>query len=190
MNFEEAIKRLKTGNEIYMRSETNFASIGESLRNELCQGQSPYACIVSCSDSRVVPEYIFSASLGELFSIRNAGNLVGDNEIASITFAVKSLGVKLVVIMGHTNCGAVKAAITGSAQGNLATITEKISDAIGGEKDIHICEEKNAKAGVDDVLADKELSKLAQNGEIKVISAIYDMKTGKVEFVDKNKILR
>ena len=90
-------------------------------------GQHPYAVIVTCSDSRVPAEHIFNAGIVELFFIRTAGNVIGDYALGSVEYGAEYLGTKLIVVLGHTNCGAVDAALHGGAHGAIATITDEIS---------------------------------------------------------------
>ena len=102
MDIEE---RLLKGNKIYVKNAN------KELLDTLSKGQNPYALIVTCSDSRVVPEHIFSTSLGELFVIRTAGNVINEGELASIEYGIEHLNIQYVLILGHTHCGAVHAAI-------------------------------------------------------------------------------
>ena len=114
----EALEKLKKGNQDYISALTNPASIELDLRKNLAtNGQQPYAVILTCSDSRVAPEHIFSAGLGELFVIRTAGNVVGDFELGSIEYGVEHLGAPIIVVMGHNHCGAVEAALSSHAEG-------------------------------------------------------------------------
>ena len=108
---EDALKRLKKGNEIYLNAKTGSGDISADIRLATSvNGQKPYAVIVTCSDSRVIPEYIFSAGIGELFVIRVAGNVIDNHQLGSIEYAAEHLGCKLVVVLGHTQCGEVGAA--------------------------------------------------------------------------------
>ena len=105
---DEALEKLKSGNQIYMNSRTGSGDISPEKRLDTCRnGQQPYAIIITCSDSRVLPESVFSAGIGELFVIRVAGNVMDDHQLGSVEYAASHLGVKLIVVMGHNHCGAV-----------------------------------------------------------------------------------
>ena len=108
----EAINRLKEGNKKYLTEKTGSGDISPAVRLRTFQnGQQPYAIVIACSDSRVIPESIFCAGIGELFTIRLAGNVIDDHQLGSIEYAVEHLGTNLVVVLGHTGCGAVDARI-------------------------------------------------------------------------------
>ena len=108
----DALKRLRKGNWRFVNGKNDIArSIGEARRAELVDGQKPFAVILACSDSRVPVELIFDQGLGELFVIRVAGNIVAPSQIGSIEYAAARLGVRLVVVLGHSNCGAIEAAL-------------------------------------------------------------------------------
>ena len=131
ISYEEALAKLKKGNEAYITAETSSGNVSPELRSSTCvNGQKPYAVIVTCADSRVVPEHIFSAGIGELFVIRVAGNVIDDVVLGSIEYAADHLNTPLVVVMGHTHCGAVGAAIKGEGDGNIKAITDEIRLAI------------------------------------------------------------
>ena len=105
---KEAIMKLEEGNRKYLTLKTGGGDISPAVRLRTCKnGQQPYAIVIACSDSRVIPECIFSAGIGELFTIRLAGNVIDDHQLGSIEYAVEHLGTNLVVVMGHTGCGAV-----------------------------------------------------------------------------------
>lgn len=110
MTADEAIEKLKSGNMRYLLMNSNSGNVSAALRKFTYEhGQHPHAIIVTCSDSRVIPETIFSASLGELFVIRVAGNVIDDHQLGSIEYAAGHLGSPVVVVLGHTHCGAVDA---------------------------------------------------------------------------------
>ena len=108
MHYLAALEKLKKGSKLYLECQSNPSIFHQDLREELKnKGQKPYATIITCSDSRVPVQHIFSSSMGELFIIRNAGNVIGDFEIGSVEYASEHLGVELIVVLGHTHCGAV-----------------------------------------------------------------------------------
>ena len=164
------IERLEEGNRRYAASDKG------ALRMKLAtEGQHPYAVVVCCSDSRVIPEEIFGASLGELFVIRVAGNVLDRHQIGSVEYATSHLGSKLVIMLGHTGCGAVGAALEGHAEGFVASIVDDIRRAIGDEKDPGKASCLNVLYGVD------RLKKEIRDAEIR--GAIYDIKTGTVRWL-------
>ena len=113
LSAEQALERLRSGNALYLRSRTGSGDVSPEKRADTCEnGQRPYAIIITCSDSRVIPESVFGAGIGDLFVIRVAGNVMDDHQLGSVEYAASHLGVKLIVVMGHNHCGAVDAAIT------------------------------------------------------------------------------
>ena len=132
----EALAKLKEGNARYLDATSNPGDISAALRKRTCdEGQTPYAIVITCSDSRVIPESIFTAGIGELFTIRVAGNVMDHHQLGSVEYAADHLGTNLVVVLGHTHCGAVGATITSNPSGFVKYITDEIRLAIGDEKD-------------------------------------------------------
>lgn len=175
---EEAIAKLKEGNEKYLSSKTGSGDISPEKRMDTCQnGQHPYAIIIGCSDSRAIPESIFSAGIGELFVIRVAGNVIDNHQLGSIEYAADHLGCRLVVVLGHSHCGAVGAAISSSPGGFVKTITDEIKKAIGDEKD-------EIKASCLNVHQSVSVIKehIPEENGLKVIGALYHIEDGRVEF--------
>ena len=173
----EALKRLKKGNELYLNSEKNVGDISPAIRRETSKhGQHPYAVVVSCADSRVIPESIFSAGIGELFVIRVAGNVVDNIQLGSVQYAVEHLGCKLVVVLGHTGCGAVGAALSEN-HGFVKHITDEIKRAIGVETD-------STKASILNVnqSASKISDALKGTEGLKVVGALYHTDSGVADF--------
>lgn len=179
MNSNEALKRLKEGNEIYLKAEINGGDISPAIRQKTySEGQHPYAVIVTCSDSRVIPESIFSAGIGELFVIRAAGNVIDSVQLGSIEYAVEHLGCPLVLVLGHSKCGAVGAAVNGKPSGFVKFITDEIRRAVGEEKnDIKACC-LNVKNSV------KRIKESLKIEDLCVLGGIYHIDTGKVEFLE------
>lgn len=181
---DEAIERLKRGNHDFLTLRQHELDTSLERIEELFEyGQSPFAIVVTCSDSRVVPEHMFMASLGDLFTIRVAGNVVDEAGLASAVYACSHLHVKLLLVMGHTHCGAVKAAIEGGAQGALCAITDKISRAIGNERDPYAASVRNVRASMAALEETPELSALAAQDGLEVRGAIYHTHSGRVEFL-------
>lgn len=146
-------------------------------------GQHPYAIIITCSDSRVIPEAIFAAGIGELFVIRVAGNVIDNHQLGSIEYAAGHLGAPLVVVLGHTHCGAVDAAINHDPEGYIKFITDKIKDAIGDEEDPYRASCMNVKNAVFEIEDSLEIQSIEREEGLYVLGAMYDIETGKVEFL-------
>lgn len=168
MNIE---KKLFLGNKKFIQNKKVF-----SLRNKLAAGQKPYCLVITCSDSRVVPERIFSCSLGELFVIRTAGNVVNEGELASIEYGIEHLHIKYILVLGHTHCGAIHAAIHKEQGKYLSPIIDNISRNIIG-----IVDERNASIANGIKQVEYIKSKFPHfDGEVKF--ALYDIETGEVIF--------
>ena len=181
--YKKALEQLKCGNAQYVVNQSNPAVFTNELRQELCEkGQKPYAVIITCGDSRVPPEHIFSAGLGELFVIRNAGNLSGNFETGSAEYAAEHLGTPLIVVLGHTHCGAVHSALHGDGEHSVRYITDEIKWAIKKETNPRICEWLNAKNSVKKLMKSPVLSELKEEGKLEILAAVYDIETGKVTF--------
>lgn len=179
----EALEKLKEGNKRYLASDTNPGDISPKIRQVTCdEGQSPYAIVVTCSDSRVIPEGIFSAGIGELFVIRVAGNVMDNHQIGSVEYAAEHLGSKLLVILGHTHCGAVGATISSAPEGYVKYITDEIRKAIGDEKDEYKACCLNVERSVN--IVKESLSEMIEKGELTVCGAVYHIDNGEVEFLD------
>lgn len=179
----EAMEKLKQGNQRYLTATSNPGDISAHLRKLTCdQGQSPYAIIVTCSDSRVIPESIFSAGIGELFVIRVAGNVMDNHQLGSVEYAADHLGTKLVVALGHSNCGAVGAAVHHDPSGYVKYITDEIRRAIGDEKDEDKACCLNVLRSVSVIR--ESLKEMVDQGKLTVCGAVYRIDSGKVEFLD------
>jgi len=187
---EEAVLRLKQGNIEYMASKKNNSDISAELREETAKnGQKPYAIIMTCSDSRVPPEHIFSAGIGELFVVRTAGNVVNDMELGSIEIGVQIIGAKAIVVMGHTGCGAVAVAVKASekpeiVEGHTAALINEIQSGIAGTVDVVEAENLNIANSYKKVLKSPVLAKLIEQKKILIHQAKYDLHTGEVVFFD------
>ena len=183
---EQALEMLKQGNNHYLNSKNNNADISKERREHIAEnGQNPYAVIVTCSDSRVVPEHIFSAGIGDLFIIRTAGNVVANIERGSIEYAVTELGAKLIVVMGHSKCGAVSAAMnseSGDIGGYIAVLINEIKPAITNAANITEAERLNITNTRSEIMKSEIVSALVKSEEVVLIEAKYDIETGKAEF--------
>lgn len=178
---QEAKDLLALGNEAYARGATRDRRASSVLRSKLVQdGQHPYAVVVTCCDARVQPVSAFSAQLGDLFVTRTLGGYVGPVESASVEYGVARLGAPLVVVLGHTHCGAVQAALDGGATGEVATVVNDIAAAVGDTTDPHEAVARNVRHSIDRLLANEQLSALADAGKVEVCGAIYDISSGVV----------
>lgn len=187
---EPALQKLKLGNERYAKMVLKHPNVTRERRDLLTTFQHPFAVIISCSDSRVPPEIIFDQGLGDLFVIRNAGNVFDEHVLGSVEYAVEHLGVNLVVVMGHESCGAVAASLnTDKASPAIESIKKEIAPAICE------CKQDNkltpadiakvhAKQVAESIMDDKDLYPSIKKRGIKVISAYYNLSTGKVEFLN------
>ena len=178
----EAIEKLKKGNKLYLDSINGIGDISPAQRLKTAvEGQHPYAIIISCSDSRVIPESIFGAGIGELFVIRVAGNVMDDHQLGSVEYAASHLGVKLIVVLGHDHCGAVDAAINHDPEGYIKFITDEIKKAIGNETDGYKACCLNVRHSIQIIEDSFEIHKEEEHG-LKVIGAVYNLESGSVEF--------
>ena len=174
----EAFNRLVEGNARYLCSKTCPGDVSPAIRTETSKnGQKPYAVVVSCADSRVIPEAVFSAGIGELFVVRVAGNVIDNNQLGSIQYAVEHLGSNLVVVLGHTQCGAVGAALHEN-DGYIKCITDEIKCAIGNETDGTKASVLNVQHSVEKI---KNLLSLPDG--VAVCGALYHTDSGRVEFL-------
>lgn len=182
LSAEEALEKLKTGNEKYLSSVIGSGNISAARRAETAlNGQHPYAIIISCSDSRVIPESIFSAGIGDLFVIRVAGNVMDDHQLGSVEYAASHLGVKLIVVLGHDHCGAVDAAINHDPDGYVKFITDEIRKAIGDETDEYKACCLNVQHSIRIIENSFEIHKEEEHG-LKVVGAVYHLESGSVDF--------
>ena len=194
----DALQRLRDGNRRFVAGERGDAnSVSEARRAELVGGQNPFAAIVACSDSRVPVELLFDQGLGDLFVIRVAGNIVAPSQIGSVEFAAAKLGTRLVVVLGHSNCGAIDAALQAiassgeAASPNLRAIVDSIRPALeplvatGSDVDLAEAVAANVRQSV---LQLRESSSILQDfenaGDIMIVGAEYSNESGEVELFD------
>ncbi len=187
MNSTQALDRLKDGNNRFITATPNTPVQGSNERAALTGGQSPFAIILSCADSRVVPETIFDTGLGEIFIIRVAGNVANTSSIASIEYAVAHLGSKLIVTMGHQSCGAVGAAVAGGDNGpNLNKLVSYITpsvDKLGSDAPLDAIIKANANNSAETLINSSTIiGDAVKSGDVKIVSAYYNLDSGKVEF--------
>jgi carbonic anhydrase len=193
---DQAVQLLRDGNKRFVENTKINRNLMEQV-NQTSDGQYPFATILSCIDSRVSAELIFDQGIGDIFSIRIAGNIVNKDILGSMEFASKVAGTKAIVVLGHTNCGAVKGACDGVELGNLTHLLDKITpamDLIDEPKEKSLRNSKNidfvdavANANVDRTVEmirknSPILAEMEQAGAIKIVSGMYDIQTGVVTF--------
>lgn len=183
---DEALQILKEGNARFATDKSVLRNINAERRESLKNGQNPYAVIVSCSDSRVTPTTVFNAGLGELFDIRLAGNVVDDDALGSIEYAVEHLNTPLIVVMGHQSCGAVTATynevVKGEkVSGNMESFVKKITPSVNKNGTIDDAIHTNIDMVVKEISEDKGIKTLIDQGKVKVVGVYYDL-NGNVTF--------
>lgn len=182
MNAEESLARLKKGNSAYLTALRADGDVSPQLRKETAEhGQHPYAIVIACSDSREIPEAIFSTGIGELFVIRVAGNVIDEHQLGSVEYAAHHLHVPLTVVLGHTKCGAVGAAMEGEEEGYIRSITDQIRRAIGNETDERRASALNVLQGVR--LIQHAFEEHEELKGMKTVGAVYDVETGRVDWL-------
>ena len=183
---DAALAKLKEGNARFSSSKVSQGKPTAAKRAETAQAQHPFAIVLGCADSRTAPEIVFDQNIGDLFVVRTAGNLVDEHALGSIEYAVDHLGVRLIVVLGHTRCGAVTAALASdTAPGHVQSLVRDIQPAVkaakgkdGNVTDIAIAE--NARLMAAKIRNEASLGELAK--EVRIISGVYDLDTGKVEW--------
>lgn len=188
---EQALEKLMAGNEKYLSGSVK-PNVGDSLRKDLAtNGQHPYAIVVTCSDSRVPAELIFNSSLGDIFVIRTAGNVVSDFEIGSVEYGAEHLGSPLILVLGHTNCGAVTAATEGGeAEGKIQDIVEEIEPSVqkakdaGAEDVLSKAIEFNVMNSIDKITSSEIIEEFMEEGKVEVVGGVYDISTGTITIIE------
>ena len=197
LKYDSPLERLMAGNKRFMGGHPVHPDETLQRIRDLKKGQDPFAIVVGCADSRVPPELIFDQGLGDIFSIRTAGNIIGDYELGSIEYAVEHLGCKFIVVLGHENCGAIKAFIenpdTTNQHDHIKNIIEYISEENEenslAEADKHQVD-KAVKANISHgvhLLQNSQpvLKPLMDKKEVTVVGAYYDLDNGEVIITDK-----
>jgi len=182
---EEAIRRLREGNARFVSQECRRVDTSRGLLKAFAEnGQRPYAIVVACADSRVIPEVIFDAGIGDLFVIRVAGNVIDNHQLGSIEYAAEHLGTGLVCVLGHTHCGAIDAVLEGHSGEYIQYIARRIEAAIGDEKDPYKACCLNVKAACRQIEESLLIQKDEKEYGLRVIGAVYDLETGTVEITE------
>jgi len=192
---DAALERLVEGNARFVRGEARFATMQTDRVADLAKGQKPYATILGCSDSRVAPELLFDAGLGELFIIRVAGNVVSPEVMGSLQYAGVKLATPLFVVLGHEHCGAVEAALDAKLRGAryrsrierlLATIVpglRGIDPTLPRDEQLQQGVEANVRWSLQQIRETPEAQARAAEGKLKLVGAIYEIATGRVRFL-------
>lgn len=187
---EEALKRLAAGNQRYVEHKEQHPDLDLEHRRQLTQGQHPFAIVLGCADSRVPPELVFDQGLGDLFVIRDAGNVSDDVVLGSIEYAAEHLGVRLVMVLAHEQCGAVTAAVNGVREAHVTSIMKAIQPALEssakepGDK-VSNCVRANARLVARQIReAEPLLKELVHAGKLKVVAANYEISSGKVTLLE------
>ena len=188
---DAALQMLKDGNERFIQGRTRNCDLLKQVKEKASQ-QSPFAVVVGCIDSRVPPEMVFDQRLGDIFAARIAGNFVNTDILGSLEFATRLAGAKLIVVLGHTECGAIKGAADNAKLGNLTAMLENIRPSLDklnyqgvpSSKDKALVQklaDQNAKDAVAKIMANSQvISELVSAGKVKIVSAMQDIGTGKI----------
>ena len=195
MSPDDALKELKAGNERFLTQTMRNCDLLTQVR-ATAGGQFPLAVIIGCIDSRVPPELVFDQRIGDIFSARIAGNVADDDVVGSAEFATKLAGAKLIVVLGHSECGAVKGAIDGAELGMLTNLLKRIKPAIeinGSAPGEHSSKNKdfvqqvattNARLAAQGLAKDSPvLRDLVAQGELKIVAAMHDVASGRITFL-------
>ena len=193
---QKAIDLLKEGNQRFQQRSMAERNLIEQV-NDTTNGQFPFATILSCIDSRVSSELIFDQGIGDIFSVRIAGNFVNEDILGSMEFACKLAGTKLVLVLGHTSCGAVKGACDHARLGNLTALINKIEPAVEAVKEpsdeqlrnsknidfVNSVAEKNVQLTIENIRKESPvLKEMEDNNEIMIVGGMYDISNGEVTF--------
>ncbi len=179
----ESLQLLIDGNLRYVRDQLLHPNRSSDRREEISEGQNPFAVIVGCSDSRVAPEIILDQGLGDLFIVRVAGNVVGPVELDSIEYSIKYLGSNLVLVLGHESCGAVTAVMEGKTA-DIEEVANLIKPAIQGKKNLEEAVKANVRWVVAQLKKTRLIKKLLSQDKILCVGAYYHLGTGNIEILD------
>ena len=190
MGQNNTIKKLLEGNQRYITGGALHPNQSFEHRLELAEGQKPIAAILTCADSRVSPEIIFDQGLGDLFVLRVAGNVINDLFVGSLEYAVEHLNVSLLMVLGHSECGAVDATVKGGQPpGHINSLVQAIKPALDRLKKqspdwVNIVAKENVKIGVERLrISDPILTAQYEEGNIDIVGAFYNIKSGEVSLI-------
>lgn len=193
---EEALQRLKDGNERFLRGEARFPTVRKETLADLAKGQNPFATILGCSDSRVPPELIFDADFGELFIVRVAGNVVSAEVMGSLQYAGAHLHTPLFVVLGHEGCGAVMAALDTMIEGvehhsriqilvdSIVPGLEGVDSQLAADLRMQQAVEQNVRWSIHQLLATPEGKGAVEEGRAKIVGAMYEIASGRVRWLE------
>jgi carbonic anhydrase len=192
---EDALNRLKEGNERFVANRKATRDLLQQVA-ETSEGQYPFAIVLGCVDSRVPPEVIFDQGIGDIFSARIAGNFVNEDILGSMEFATKVAGARLILVLGHTQCGAIMGAVDDAQLGNLTGMLAKLMPAVEASLStdkskssndagfVQTVTQKNVELTLEAIKANSPvLKEMLDTGEIQLVGGLYDVKTGKVSFM-------
>ncbi|KAA3645488.1 MAG: carbonic anhydrase [Chloroflexi bacterium] len=192
MTPDKALALLKEGNQRFVNGQAEERQLMQQM-TETSEGQYPFAVVLGCVDSRVPPELVFDLGIGDIFGVRIAGNFVNEDILGSMEFATKVVGSKLILVMGHTSCGAIQGAMDDVELGNLTGLVGKLKPAVAayrsssGEENrsgINEIAKLNVEMTIEDIKKRSPvLKELVDNGEIAIAGAMYDVASGKVDFL-------
>jgi len=195
---EQALRRLQDGNDRFLAGKARFPTVQKEVLAMLTRGQAPFATVLGCADSRVPPELLFDASFGDLFVIRVAGNVIGPTIEGSLQYAGRHLRTPLFVVLGHEGCGAVEAALEQKFEGaeygsRIARLLEEIEPALeppdplfSPAQQLAVAVEANVRHTLRKILYSPEGERRRREGFMKAVGAVYELRTGKVRFLDED----
>ena len=187
---EQALQKLLDGNQRYAANTATHPDQTPERRTEVAKAQAPFAIVLTCADSRVSPEVVFDQGLGDLFVVRNAGNVLDDHTIGSMEYGVEHLHAPLIIVLGHSKCGAVSAAVAGGhAPGHIASVVEAIEPAVeetknqAGDKVDNAVQANARRMAVILNRVEPILNEAVKEGKLKIVAARYDLDSGRVELL-------
>ena len=191
MSAEQGLKLLLEGNQRFVAGKLEHPNQTPERRTEVAKGQHPFAAVLACSDSRTPPEIIFDRGLGDIFTVRVAGNVADKVVIESLDYSVKHLGVRIVMVLGHRRCGAVIAAVEGhegTADQDVGPMLSQLRPAVAASKGlagdpIENAVRENVELVMKNLATSEELSAMVKSGELKIVGGIYDLETGSIEML-------
>ncbi|MGD0119692.1 MAG: carbonic anhydrase [Candidatus Binatus sp.] len=189
MPADQALKLLLEGNQRFIAGKMEHPNQSPARRDEVAKGQHPFASVLACADSRTAPEIVFDRGLGDLFTVRVAGNVADKVVIESLDYSVKHLGVRLVMVLGHTRCGAVIAAVDGhDAPGDVGPMLSELRPAVAASKGmpgdpVLNAVRENVILIVEKLSTSAELSAMVKSGELKIVGGVYDLSTGTIDML-------
>jgi carbonic anhydrase len=189
MSAAQALQLLLEGNQRFVAGKLEHPNQTPARRAEVAKGQHPFASVLACSDSRTPPEIIFDRGLGDIFTVRVAGNVADKVVIESLDYSVKHLGVRLVMVLGHRRCGAVIAAVAGhEEEGDVGPMLSELRPAVAASKSmagdpVENAVRENVELVMKNLATSGELSAMVKSGELKIVGGIYDLDTGTIEML-------